>query len=191
MYNGKEFDSIYPRSLSGSRGMNDELIKQEDIVIKIMKSKSFVFDSWSTILVEDKDLRFIAEQNKDLQKYLPEILDTADFYKSERNISDYVLKIRDLDSGRGVLMSPDSVVEDKNSILEEKINANKYPVATNYGNIGEAIYDTGVHVAYNFNRRTKDFDSFNVGGILSRFSLQGEIVNMCRGGGMIPTFIEK
>jgi len=187
-FKGREYDSVYPRAFSGSKGMEDDLVKYQDVVRRILGSRSFVFDSWQTILIEDKDLRFLLDADPSLEGYLPETLDVEDVWGED--LSRYVLKRRDLHSGRGISMSPRSVDGVDNAVIQEKVNANRYPVLTNYGHQGDAIYDTGVHVAYTFNRETKELEEFELAGVLSRFSLDGEIVNMCQGGGMIPTFEE-
>lgn len=188
-FRGREFDAIYPRALSGSQGMEDDLVKYQGLARKILGSRSFTFDPWQTILIEDKDLRFLLDIDPSLERYIPETVDVENM-RDVRDLSGYVLKKRDLHSGRGIIIYPSVLEEVNNAVMQRKVNANRYPVLTNYGNRGDAIYDTGVHVAYTFNRRTNELEKFDLAGILSRFSLSGEIVNMCQGGGMIPTFEE-
>lgn len=191
VYQGKKFDSLYPRCLSGSEGFNGEFKEQSGLIKRMLESNTFVFDNWKTILIEDKDLSFLTDINQNIKDYLPKLLNVEQA-KELNDLSNYVLKLKDLHSGRGVIISPNSLdgVPD-NSVIQERIFPNKYLVLTNYGNEGYAVYDTGVHVAYTFDIKKNKLEKFDVAGILSRFSLNPDgIVNMCQGGGMIPTFVD-
>ncbi len=191
VYQGKKFDSLYPRCLSGSEGFNGEFKEQSGLIKRMLESNTFVFDNWKTILIEDKDLSFLTDINQNIKDYLPKLLNVEQA-KELNDLSNYVLKLKDLHSGRGVIISPNSLdgVPD-NSVIQERIFPNKYLVLTNYGNEGYAVYDTGVHIAYTFDIKKNKLEKFDVAGILSRFSLNPDgIVNMCQGGGMIPTFID-
>lgn len=191
VYQGKKFDSLYPRCLSGSEGFNGEFKEQSGLIKRMLESNTFVFDNWKTILIEDKDLSFLTDINQNIKDYLPKLLNVEQA-KELNDLSNYVLKLKDLHSGRGVIISPNSLdgVPD-NSVIQERIFPNKYLVLTNYGNEGYAVYDTGVHIAYTFDIKKNKLEKFDVAGILSRFSLNPDgIVNMCQGGGMIPTFVD-
>lgn len=190
-FDGVEIDSVYPRALSGSEGFVGEFYDQREFIRGLVNSESFIFDNWKTILIEDKDLRFLTNLNPNLKKYIPENINVGEG-ENLKDLSNYVLKIKDLHSGRGVIVSPNSLEGiPSDAILQKKVFTNKYPVLTNYGNSGDALYDTGVHVSYTFDRSKDKLVNFDVAGLLTRFTLNKDgLVNMCRGGGMIPTFRE-
>jgi hypothetical protein len=140
------------------------------------------------MLLEDKDLRFLSKYNSKLKEVIPEIYDVSELKLDD--YSDYVLKLKDTHCGKGVIISPKDIENKENAILEERIYANLYPVYTIEGNNGKAPYDTGVYISYHYDMR-KGLEKFEVSGYLTRFSLKSDIVNLSRGGGLIPVLIEK
>ena len=74
---------------------------------------------------------------------------------------------------------------------EDNEEINKFPILTWQEKEGYASHDTSVHVSYSFNLKEKNLEKFEIAGYFTRFSLDSDIVNLCQGGGMIPTLIEK
>ncbi|MFA5856147.1 MAG: hypothetical protein WC867_02220 [Candidatus Pacearchaeota archaeon] len=188
-FNGEDFDAIYPKHLSGSNGMEDELLNYHGFVSKLLKSNSLVFDNWLTILLEEKDLRFLSRKNSRIMKYLPEIKDITD--SNNLDLSEWVLKLKDTHCGRGVVLSPSNVDISENGILQQRIFTNKHPVLSLGGKNGDATFDTGVYVSYTYDLEKRKLITSEVAGYLTRFSIESDIVNMTQGGGVIPTLIER
>ena len=187
-FGGERFDAVYPRYLSGVDGKGDALLSYRDLVERILTSGALVLDSWLTILLEDKDLRCLSRKNPRLEGYIPGSYDAAQM-KGLSDYSDYVLKIRDLHGGKGVVVAPASV-DIQDAVLQKRVYTNKYPVMTTYGNRGNATYDTGVHVSYVYDSVGRRLLAFDLAGFISRFSLAGDVVNISQGGGIIPVLVE-
>jgi len=188
-YGGKTFDGVYPKHLSGSSGMEDELLNYKEFVSSLLRSNAVVFDNWLTMLLEEKDLRFLSRQNPSIAKYLPQIRDFSEMQGED--YSDWVLKLRDTHCGRGVVIAPESVDTSENGIMQQRIYTNKHPVVSLSGKSGNATFDTGVYVSYCFDLDSHRLLNSEVAGYLTRFSITSDIVNMTQGGGVIPTLIEK
>lgn len=182
-YEETKIDAVYPRYFDS----RESISKNEEFCKKICDSNVFIFDHFATQILEDKDLRLISTQNKNIEHLLAK---TIDVNPTPKNLEEYVLKFRDLHSGEGVILSPKKV-ELENTILQERIPPKKTFVYTIEGKEGYATYDTSAYVSYCYDLKNKKLDKFEVSGYLTRFSLLSDIVNMCKGGGIIPTFIEK
>ncbi len=187
-HKGSKVDAIYPRHLDGTEGYDDVLFKREKFCRSLLESNVFIFDHLSTMLLEDKDLRFLTRAKPTVQDYLPEILDPSQV--DHLLLPNYVLKLRNIHMGKGVIISP-QLVDIEEAILEERIHTNKFPVFTIHGNQGDAVYDTGVYISYCYDLNMRELRTCEVAGYLTRFSLDKDIVNLSQGGGLIPTLIEK
>ncbi|MEM4625398.1 MAG: hypothetical protein QXJ28_01355 [Candidatus Pacearchaeota archaeon] len=191
-YEGELVDSFYLKHLDGTKGENDPLFRNRDFCSNMLNSKSFIFDNLITMLLEDKDLRFLLEVNPKVRSYIPKIIDLENADRIY-NYSRYVLKKRDTHCGEGVIISPRFIPKNMglDLILQQKVYANLFPVLSIEGKEGYAIFDTGVYVSYSYDLAHERLLKFNVSGYLTRFSLEKEIVNLSQGGGLIPTLIEK
>ncbi|MFA6023378.1 MAG: hypothetical protein WC781_04805 [Candidatus Pacearchaeota archaeon] len=188
-YLGKPVDAFYLKHLDGTNGDDDSLFKNESFCREMLQSKSFLFDSLLTMLLEDKDLRFLSKTNSKVDKYLPKIIDLEEG-RNLKDCSEYVLKLKDTHCGKGVIISPKSLPEG-NAILQQRIHTNKFPVRTILGKEGNGTYDTGVYVSYCYDFNKREIKQCEVAGYLTRYSLNKDIVNLSQGGGLIPTLIEK
>jgi hypothetical protein len=52
-------------------------------------------------------------------------------------------------------------------------------------------YDVAAHVNYDYDLRSRRLLSCRVSGYLSRYAPRGDIVNISKGGGLIPVLVEK
>ncbi|MDP2925803.1 MAG: hypothetical protein Q8N99_05520 [Nanoarchaeota archaeon] len=190
VYQGRAYKGVIPKHLSGSNGAEDPIYKYKDFLLNILNSDVHVFDNWLAMFMEDKDLRFLSRQDPRVAQFLPEIVDVTGF-NGRGGLSDWVLKIRDTHCGRGVIISPNRADLVDDAILQKRVYANRHPVNTVHGEVGNGIYDTGVHVSYSYDIEKRQLTVCEVAGYLTRFSLNSDIVNISQGGGLIPTLIEK
>ena len=180
-------DAIYPKHLDGTNGKEDALFKREAFCRSLLSSDVFVFDHFVTMLLENKDLRFLG--NGAVTPYLPKIFDPSEL-EHVRDYSGLVLKEKDIHMGKGITIAPTSI-NVPNTIVQERICANSFPVLALDGNSGKGVFDTGVYVSYRYDINRGSLDICEVAGYLTRFSLTSEIVNISRGGGVIPTLVER
>ncbi|MDO8516984.1 MAG: hypothetical protein Q7S33_02560 [Nanoarchaeota archaeon] len=185
LFNGQKIDGVYLRHLDGT---DNAIFEYNDFCKKLCSSDIFIMDHFKTLLLEDKDLRFLTKINPKLGQYIPKIFNVNEVDPS--SYSEYVLKIRDMHCGAGVIISPTSI-DKKNAILQERIHTNKFPIKTIEGKEGIATYDTGIYVSYSYDLEKEKLIDYGISGYLTRFSLEKDIVNLSQGGGLIPTLIEK
>jgi hypothetical protein len=104
-----------------------------------------------------------------------------------------VLKRKHEHGGEGVWMSPVDLPQDHRGdyILQERIAMNQTRVKSLRGFEGVVSYDVAAHVNYDYDLRSQRLLSCRVSGYLSRYAPQGDIVNISKGGGLIPVLVEK
>jgi hypothetical protein len=187
-FRGRKIDAIYPRELTWS----DSIRSGADWCRFFLSSGAFCFDHWSLVLVEDKDLRFLARIDPAADAYLPRTTD-LDSLPAGAGTSGMVLKRKHEHGGEGVWMSPGELPTEHREeyILQERVAMNQTRVKSLMGFEGVVSYDVAAHVNYDYDLRTRRLLSCRVSGYLSRYAPKGDIVNISKGGGVIPVLVEK
>jgi hypothetical protein len=187
-FRGRKIEAIYPRDLTWNESIRDGA----ELIQFFLSSGAFCYDHWSLVLVEDKDLRFLAEISPAADAYLPRTIDLAALPPGA-DTSGLVLKKKHLHGGDGVWMSPAELPQENRDdyILQERVALNQTRVKTLMGCEGVVSYDVAAHVSYDYDLSSRRFLSCEVSGYLSRYAMQGDIVNISKGGGVIPVLVEK
>ena len=187
-FRGRKIDAIYPRELT----WGDSIREGADWCRFFLSSGAFCFDHWSLVLVEDKDLRFLARIDPAADAYLPRTID-LDALPAGADTSGLVLKRNHEHCGDGVWLAPQQLPQEHREqyILQQRVAMNQTRVKSRAGFEGVVSYDVAAHVNYDFDLRTRTLLSCKVSGYLSRYAPQGDIVNISKGGGVIPVLVEK
>ncbi|HRZ86097.1 MAG TPA: hypothetical protein P5277_04955 [Candidatus Paceibacterota bacterium] len=183
-YKNNKIDCFYPRNME----FEESMYNNKDFCFSLLNSNALFLDHFVTMLAENKDLRFLIKKDSSLKDYIARIFDKSELDDTQ-DFSDYVLKKKDVHSGKGVIIAPKNVSLD-NAILQERIYTNQFPVDTIEGKKGNATYDTAVHFSYIFDLKSRNLTHFETSGYLTRFAFK-DIVNLSQGGGIIPTLLEK
>ena len=188
MFRGRKIDAIYPRELT----WQDSMRAEADWCRFFLSSGAFCYDHWSLVLVEDKDLRFLERIDPAAGAYLPRTID-LEALSPGADTSGMVLKRKHEHGGEGVWMSPVDLPQDHRGdyILQERIAMNQTHVKSLMGFEGVVSYDVAAHVNYDYDLRSRRLLSCQVSGYLSRYAPRGDIVNISKGGGLIPVLVEK
>lgn len=187
-FRGRTIDAIYPRELTWQNSIREGA----DWCRFFLSSGAYCFDHWSLVLVEDKDLRFLAQVDPSADAYLPRTFDLESLPPGT-DTAGMVLKRKHEHGGEGVWMSPAELPTENRGdyILQERIVMNQTRVQTLMGFAGVVSYDVAAHVSYDYDLRSRRLLSCRVGGYLSRYAPQGDIVNISKGGGVIPVLVER
>lgn len=185
---GRRFDAIYPRELD-ERPL---LETHAGWARWFLDSGVPCLDHWSLMLLEDKDLRFLATHDSGLAELLPATWRLAEL-PSGQPLDEIVLKRRHDHGGAGVTVAPARLppADDGELVAQARISMNRMPVRTLLGREGTAFYDLAVHVCYDYDVVERRLVHCEVSGYLSRFSLTDPVVNISRGGGVIPVLLER
>ena len=144
------------------------------------------------LLAEDKDLSFLVDRDPGLAEVVPRMRAARGAVAADAG--QWVLKLRDRHSGEGVFFEAcdfERHADDPGAILQERLDANRFPINTVHGHRGSAITDLAVHVSYRYDVPARKVVTAEVAGFLSRFSRVGLHVNLCAGGGIVPVLLEK
>lgn len=174
-------DAVYPRHMYGL----GSLLQNEAFCRQLVASDAFIFDHFKLMLLEDKDLRFLSNQDGRVAPYLARTMDVC----AVPNPQDYVVKVRDAHAGEGVSLAPAHHREQHNAIMQERICINRHPVDTIRGGSGNATFETSFYVSYRYNLDTRELEQFCVSGCLTRASY-GELITGQQII-IIPVLIEK
>lgn len=187
-FRGRTIDAIYPRELT----WQDSIREGADWCRFFLSSGAFCFDHWSLVLVEDKDLRFLARVDPAADAYLPRTIDLESLPHGA-DTAGMVLKRKHEHGGEGVWMSPAELPAERREeyILQERIAMNQTRVRSLMGFEGVVSYDVAAHVSYDYDLRSRRLLTCRVGGYLSRYAPRGDIVNISKGGGVIPVLVER
>lgn len=188
VFRGRKIDAIYPRELT----WQDSIFAGADWCRFFLSSGAFCYDHWSLVLVEDKDLRFLARIDPAADAYLPRTIDLEALPRGA-DTSGMVLKRKHEHGGEGVWMSPVELPQERmgDYILQERIAMNQIRVKSLMGFEGVVSYDVAAHVNFDYDLRNRRLLSCKVSGYLSRYAPQGDIVNISQGGGLIPVLVER
>ena len=187
-FRGRKIDAIYPRELT----WQDSMRAGADWCRFFLSSGAFSFDHWSLVLVEDKDLRFLARIDPAADAYLPRTID-LEALSPGADTSAMVLKRKHEHGGEGVWMSPVDLPKDHRDdyILQGRVAMNQTRVKSLMGFEGVVSYDVAAHVNYDYDLRSRRLLACRVSGYLSRYAPRGDIVNISKGGGVIPVLVER
>lgn len=187
-FRGRKIDAIYPRELT----WQDSMRAEADWCRFFLSSGAFCFDHWSLVLVEDKDLRFLTRIDPATEAYLPRTID-LEALPPGADTSRMVLKRKHEHGGEGVWMSPVDLPQEHRGdyILQQRVAMNRTRVKSLMGFEGVASYDVAAHVSYDYDLRSRRLLTCGVSGYLSRYAPQGDIVNISKGGGVIPVLVER
>lgn len=187
-FRGRKIDAIYPRDLTWNESIRDGA----DQCRFFLSSGAFCYDHWSLVLVEDKDLRFLTDFDPAVDAYLPRTID-LEALPAGADTSGLVLKRKHLHGGDGVWMAPFELPRENRDdyILQERIALNSTRVKSLMGFEGVVSYDVAAHVSYDYDLPNRRLLSCKVSGYLSRYAPQGDIVNISKGGGVIPVLVER
>ncbi|RLS30466.1 MAG: hypothetical protein DWH79_10835 [Planctomycetota bacterium] len=188
LFRGRKIDAIYPRELT----WQDSMRAGADWCRFFLSSGAFCFDHWSLILVEDKDLRFLARIDPAAEAYLPRTID-LEALPAGADASGMVLKRKHEHGGEGVWMSPVELPQEHRGeyLLQERVAMNQTRVRSLMGFEGVVSYDVAAHVNYDYDLESRTLLRCRVSGYLSRYAPRGDIVNISKGGGVIPVLVER
>jgi hypothetical protein len=189
---GKPCDAVYLRSLDGPAAFaGPHAVTNRQTLAMLLESGVLFHDHPLTLLVEDKDLGWLVDQDPRLAGVVPRTGRPADVAPEDAHR--WVLKLRDLHSGEGVFLDEAEMLarwDAPDAILQERIVPDRFPVLTVHGLAGEAVADLAVHVSYRYDVARRELVSAEVAGYFSRFSLTSGKVNLCKGGGIVPVLCE-
>lgn len=190
---GQPCDAVYLRSLDGPAAFSGTHAKSNRRTLAMLLDSGVQFhDHPITLLAEDKDLGWLVERESSLQAVVPRSCRPADV--DRHDAKHWVLKLRDRHSGEGVFLDEPEILahwDDPDAILQERIEADRFPVRTIHGLAGDAVADLAVHVSYRYNVPRRELITADVAGYFSRFSLTSGKVNLCTGGGIVPVLSER
>lgn len=179
-------DAIYPRELTWRPSIEEGA----DWCRFFVTSGARCLDHWSLILAEEKDLRFLLAHDPSLAEYLPRTW-TPGEHPEAVPLADCVLKRRHEHAGDGVEIAPGRLPGDDGlAIVQERIRANRTFVRSVLGFEGVVTYDVAVHLSFDYHLRERRLLACTVSGYLSRYAPEGDIVNISRGGGVLPVLVE-
>jgi hypothetical protein len=186
-------DAVYLRALDGPAAFSGPHARlNRDTLAMLLGSDVIFLDHPLLLLAEDKDLSFLVERDPGLEEVVPRMRPAQGAVGADAER--WVLKLRDRHSGDGVFFEPCDLErhrDDPGAILQERLDANRFPIATVHGYQGSAITDLAVHVSYRYDVPARRVMTAEVAGYFSRFSREGLRVNLCTGGGIVPVLSER
>jgi len=193
-------DCVYLRNLD----QTGDVIQHEDFIRQLLSSDVKINDSYVLQLIENKGfLATLADKSFRMQYLTREEDRIISGTILESRVVDgiftpspgrlYVLKDLDEDGGRGVHF-PDDVLKfikslrhPSNLLMQEKIRLNSLNVDTMWYGRKEAIVDLGIYVAYSI--IGGELIYANLAGILSRGGINNNLVNISKGGTIVPVLL--
>lgn len=190
---GDVVDAVYLRALDGPAAFSGKHAATNLHTLRSLLASDVVFhDHPLMLLAEDKDLRFLVSGDPALAACIPAIRHPDDVEPAAA--ADWVLKLRDRHSGTGVFFDGPSMRDhwaDAGAILQQRLVADPVEVRTVHGRHGQAVADLAVHVSYRYDVTRRELRTAEVAGYFSRFTLDGCLVNLCAGGGILPVLSER
>lgn len=180
-------DAVYPRELT----WRPSIEAGADWCRFFLDSGARCLDHWSLILVEEKDLRFLLVHDPLVAEYLPRTWTPAE-HPPALPLSECVVKRRHEHAGDGVVIGPECLPGDDGlTIIQERVRTNRTFVRSVFGFEGLVTYDVAAHVSFDYDLRARRLLACTVSGYLSRYAPTGDIVNISRGGGVLPVLVER
>lgn len=186
-FRGETIDAIYPRELTWRPSIEEG----QEWCRFFLTSGARCLDPWPLVLLEDKDLRFLIRHDPGVERFIPKTWCLGE-PGQPADCAELVLKRQHEHAGDGVWVAPSELpTEDRSSyVLQERIAMNRVAVRSVLGYEGIVSYDIAAHVSYDFDLRTGTLLDCRVTGYLSRYAPVGDIVNISKGGGVIPVLVE-
>lgn len=186
-FRGRRIDAIYPRELTRRTSIEESI----DRCRFFLSSGATCLDHWGLLLVEDKDLGFLLEQDPGLGDVVPR---TWPLGEQPAGIApaELVLKRRHDHGGEGVIVGPDALPETDRAewLVQERIRGLRMPITSLLGFSGTVTHDLATHVSYEYDLERRQLVHCEVSGYLARFAPSGDVVNLSQGGGVIPVLLE-
>ena len=186
-------DAVYLRALDGPAAFSGPHARLNREALALLLGSDVIFlDHPLLLLAEDKDLSFLVDRDPGLAEVVPRMRPARGAVGADA--AQWVLKLRDRHSGEGVFFEACDLErhgDDPGAILQERLEANRFPITTVHGHRGAAITDLAVHVSYRYDVPSRRVITAEVAGYFSRFSREGLRVNLCTGGGIVPVLSER
>jgi hypothetical protein len=190
---GLAYDAVYLRALDGPAAFTGRHAATNRCTLECLLASGVAFhDHPLMLLAEDKDLAWLVSRDPTLADVVPRTRSPAGVPQSEA--AGWVLKLRDRHSGEGVFLEPAEAIrhwDDPDTVLQERIEPDRFGVETIHGHAGEAVADLAVHISYRYDVARRELRAAEIAGYFSRFSLTGGKVNLCTGGGIVPVLSER
>ncbi len=186
-FHGRRIDAVYPRELTWRSSIEEGI----DHCRYFLESGALCLDHWGLILVEDKDLRFLLEQDPTLADVLPRTWSLGE-EPAELPLESIVLKRRHDHGGEGVVVGPAELPSsDRESwLVQERVRMERLPLRSMLGFEGVVAHDVATHVSFTYDLESRELESFELSGYLARYAPAGDVVNISQGGGVIPVLVE-
>jgi len=192
-FGGMGIDGIYLRALDGPAAFTGpNALRNGETLAMLLGAEVTFLDHPLLLLAEDKDLSFLTDRDPGLAEVVPAMRPARG--ASAADAEEWVLKLRDRHSGEGVFFEGCDLErhgDDPCAILQERLQANRFPINTVHGHDGSAITDLAVHVSYCYDVDTRSLLTAEIAGYFSRFTREGLRVNLCTGGGIVPVLSER
>jgi hypothetical protein len=187
VFRGRPIDAIYPRELTWRTSIEAGIEQCRFF----LESGATCLDHWGLVLVEDKDLGFLLEQDSNLADLVPRTWPLGE-QPATIPAPELVLKRRHDHGGEGVVVGPATLPEGDGDewLVQERLRADRIPVTTLLGFTGTVTHDIATHVSYEYDLARGELVHCEVSGYLSRFAPVGDVVNLSQGGGVIPVLVE-
>ena len=186
-FHGRTIDAIYPRELTWRTSIEAGI----DRCRFFLESGAICLDHWGLVLVEDKDLGLLLEEDRSLADLVPRTWPLGE-QPATIPATELVLKRRHDHGGEGVVVGPAELPEPDGDewLVQERLRAPRIPVTTLQGFAGTVTHDIATHVCYEYDLRRGELLHCEVSGYLARFAPAGDVVNLSQGGGVIPVLVE-
>jgi len=186
-FRGKTIDAIYPRELTWRTSLEAGIEQCRSF----LESGAMCLDHWGLVLVEDKDLGFLLEQDPSLADLVPQTWPLGE-QPATIPATELVLKRRHDHGGEGVVVGPATLPEADGDewLVQERLRGPRLPVTTLLGFAGTVTHDIATHVCYEYDLGRGELLHCEVSGYLARFAPTGDVVNLSQGGGVIPVLVE-
>lgn len=186
-FRGRDIDALYPRELTWRPSIEAGI---EDCRF-FLESGCPCLDQWGLVLVEDKDLRFLLEQEPGLDDLLPRTWSLGE-QPAGLPRDELVLKRRHDHGGEGVVVGPEHLPDAGAGdwLVQERLRGPRLAIETLCGFSGTVTHDIAAHVAYEYDLVGGSLTHCEVSGYLARYAPAGDVVNLSQGGGVIPVLLE-
>jgi hypothetical protein len=186
-FRGRPIDAIYPREHTWRTSIEAGIEQCRFF----LESGATCLDHWGLVLVEDKDLGLLLEQDPSLVDLVPQTWRLGG-QPATLPATELVLKRRHDHGGEGVVVGPASLPEPDGDewLVQERLRATQIPVTTLLGFTGTVTHDIATHVSYEYDLARRELVHCEVSGYLARFAFIGDVVNLSQGGGVIPVLME-
>ena len=186
-FDGRRIDCVYPRELTWRSSIEEGI----DLCRFFLESGALCLDHWGLILVEDKDLRFLLDQDPTLIDVLPRTWSLGE-EPADLPLESIVLKRRHDHGGEGVIVGPADLPQaDRESwLVQERVRMERLPLRSLLGFEGVVAHDVATHVSFTYDLESRELEAFELSGYLARYAPVGDVVNLSQGGGVIPVLVE-